>query len=52
MSDLPAFGRDYGGVPVSTGALKRTKRADAPDILKTGNLLKLSDNDNLELAAA
>ena len=27
-----------GGVQVSTGTWRRDKRADAPDILKTGNL--------------
>ena len=37
---------------VSTGAWGRDKRADAPTIHKIGNLLKLTENDNLTLAAA
>ena len=41
-----------GAVLVSTGAWGRDKRADDPDILKTGNLLKLTENDNFALAAA
>jgi len=37
---------------VSTGVRGRDKRADAPTILKSGNLLKLTENNNTVLAAA
>ena len=50
----PAFGGSlarYGAVTGSTGAVRLDQRAEAPGLYKTGNL-KLTDNDNLVLAAA
>ena len=37
-NEVSAVCPDDGGVPVSTGVWRRDKRADVPDILKTGNL--------------
>ena len=42
--------RRYGGVPVSTGVWVQDKRADVPDILKTGNY-KLNNNRTVAVAA-
>jgi hypothetical protein len=41
----------HGGVQVSTGALRRRKRADAPGILKTGDY-KSNNNDYTAPVAA
>ena len=41
-----------GAVPVSTGIVRLEKRAEVPDLHKLGNFSKLTDNDNLVLAAA
>ena len=38
-NEVSAVCPDDGGVPVSTGVWRRDKRADAPDILKTGNFI-------------
>ena len=42
--------RRFGGVPVSTGVWRQDQRADAPDILKTGNY-KLKNNNEFAVAA-
>ena len=41
---------DDGDVPVSTGVWVQDKRADVPDILKTGNY-KLNNNRTVAVAA-
>ena len=40
-----------GAVPDSTGVVRQDKRAEAPGLSKTGNFFKLTDNNNVALAA-
>ena len=51
MSFANFWGNKYGGVKVSTGISKRSKRAEAHNFLKMCNLKLNANNNKLAVAA-